>query len=116
LWDDSSPTYFFISDKELIPSGKFTQTTFVTIDYTKNVPEQVITALFNLNIQSLIIEGGKKTLQSFIDSQLWDEARIFTSAQNLGGGTHAPVLRNFKFKSQERIASDTLNYYQYSEE
>lgn len=115
LWDDSIPTYFFISDKESFPNGKFTQTTFVAIDFSKNVPEQIIAALYKLNIQSLIIEGGSKTLQSFIDSQLWDEARVFTSTQNLGGGTKAPVLRNFKLSSQSQIASDTLNYYQYSQ-
>ncbi len=34
-------------------------------------------ALFEKNIQSMIIEGGAKTIQSFIDANLWDEAFVF---------------------------------------
>lgn len=115
LWDDSTPTIFFISDKEPLPSEKFVHTSFVAIDFTLNIAEQIIAELYRLKIQSVIIEGGKKTLQSFIDSQLWDEARIFTSTQNLGSGIKAPVLRNFKLTSQYQIANDTVNLYHFCE-
>ena len=45
------------------------------------------------NIQSLIVEGGAKTLQSFLVQNLWDEIRVETNlALTVGGGTRAPHL------------------------
>jgi diaminohydroxyphosphoribosylaminopyrimidine deaminase/5-amino-6-(5-phosphoribosylamino)uracil reductase len=32
--------------------------------------------LYDHQIQSVIIEGGRQTLQTFIDANLWDEARF----------------------------------------
>jgi diaminohydroxyphosphoribosylaminopyrimidine deaminase/5-amino-6-(5-phosphoribosylamino)uracil reductase len=55
--------------------------------------QQVSDALFQLNIQSVLVEGGAKLLQSFIDEGLWDEARIITNEELLiGSGVAAPVL------------------------
>lgn len=42
--------------------------------------------------QSLMVEGGRLTLQSFIDDGLWDEIRIETSPKTVTGGTLAPQL------------------------
>ena len=45
------------------------------------------------NVQSLIVEGGAKTLQSFLIQDLWDEIRVETNlALTVGGGTRAPHL------------------------
>jgi diaminohydroxyphosphoribosylaminopyrimidine deaminase/5-amino-6-(5-phosphoribosylamino)uracil reductase len=49
-------------------------------------------ALYDYGIQSVIIEGGAKLLQSFIDSMLWDEARIITSPKRMGSGAAAPCI------------------------
>ena len=43
-------------------------------------------------IQSVIIEGGKKTLQKFIESGYWDEARVFTSTKKLKKGISSPNI------------------------
>ena len=44
-------------------------------------------------IQSLIVEGGAKTLQSFIDKDLWDELRVETNlGLTVSDGTHAPQI------------------------
>lgn len=43
-------------------------------------------------ILSVLVEGGAKTLQSFIESGLWDEARVFQSQKKFGSGTLAPTL------------------------
>ena len=45
------------------------------------------------HIQSLIVEGGAQTLQSFIDSDLWDEAFVERSEILLGGGIEAPKMK-----------------------
>jgi len=43
-------------------------------------------------IQSLIVEGGAKTLQSFIDDNLWDELRVETAPFTICKGTRAPQI------------------------
>ncbi len=43
-------------------------------------------------LQSLIVEGGRQTLQSFIDGDIYDELRIETAPRTTGGGTPAPRL------------------------
>ena len=52
----------------------------------------IIHKLYLLNIQSIIVEGGEKTIQSFIDSNLWDEARIFTTKISLTNGIKSPII------------------------
>lgn len=53
---------------------------------------QLMVDLHQQHIQSLMVEGGAKTLQSFIDAGLWDEIRVETSGLLVSGGTKAPVL------------------------
>src|SRR5690606_4222057 len=47
---------------------------YVKVDFSLNIPKQIGEVLFERNIQSLIVEGGAKTLQSFIEADIWDEA------------------------------------------
>ena len=54
--------------------------------------EETIQQLYNLKIQSVIIEGGKNTLEKFIAAGLWDEARILVGNQTWGKGLKAPVI------------------------
>jgi len=49
--------------------------------------------LYKNNIQSVIIEGGTTTLETFINENLWDEARIFKSKIQLNEGVKSPVLK-----------------------
>ena len=63
--------------------------------------------LFEKKIQSLIIEGGKKTLQEFIRNNLWDEARIFTNKKKMNKGLKAPNI-NGKIISEKIIDNDKL--------
>lgn len=50
----------------------------------------ILKDLYGRRIQSLIVEGGAKLLQSFIDQNLWDEARVFRSDTLFGEGIEAP--------------------------
>ena len=56
------------------------------------VPQQICQWLYEQKKQSLIVEGGAYTLQSFIDLGLWDEIRIETAPVTVTGGTKAPCL------------------------
>lgn len=74
-------------------------------------PSAVLDVLHEEGIQSIIIEGGTRTLQRFIDAACWDEARVLTGAVNLGPGVDAPTLDKTQPANTERIDSDLLHTY-----
>lgn len=61
-------------------------------DFERFVPQYILFQLYLQDIQSVIIEGGAHTLNSFIEAGLWDEARVFTGKAVLGQGLKAPCI------------------------
>jgi len=57
-----------------------------------DLAEAALSALYKRNINSVIIEGGAYTLQHFLKTRIWDEARIIQSTRTLGGGLEAPQI------------------------
>ena len=80
------------------------------IDFADNIAKQICDILFENNIISVIIEGGAKTLQTFIDENLWDEARIFTGKISFKQGTKSPNVSE-KLVSETKIKEDILKIY-----
>ncbi|MEB0249424.1 MULTISPECIES: bifunctional diaminohydroxyphosphoribosylaminopyrimidine deaminase/5-amino-6-(5-phosphoribosylamino)uracil reductase RibD [unclassified Mucilaginibacter] len=76
-------------------------------DFDRYVPQYILFQLYLQDIQSVIIEGGAHTLNSFIDAGLWDEARIFTGASVLQTGIKAPMVTVIKI-SEQTIGADNL--------
>jgi diaminohydroxyphosphoribosylaminopyrimidine deaminase/5-amino-6-(5-phosphoribosylamino)uracil reductase len=68
-------------------------TIFEKIDFDKNSIENILAVLYQHQIQSIIIEGGRQTLESFINENIWDEARIFIGKNTFKKGTKAPELQ-----------------------
>ena len=83
---------------------------FKQIDFSKNIASQVCEVLQNQNIQSLIIEGGTQTLQTFINENLWDEARVFTGDVAFGKGVKSPSFKK-QFSQEINIKNDVLKIY-----
>lgn len=54
--------------------------------------EEILNTCYRQQLQTLLVEGGATTLQSFIDAGLWDEIRIETGTSVVDGGTTAPLL------------------------
>ena len=75
--------------------------------FDSNLPFSVLDILYKNDIQSVIIEGGKKTLQTFIDANLWDEARIFKGQNSFKNGTKSPDFKG-NLVSKEAILNDEL--------
>jgi diaminohydroxyphosphoribosylaminopyrimidine deaminase/5-amino-6-(5-phosphoribosylamino)uracil reductase len=74
--------------------------------------QQILDALYKLEIQSIIVEGGAKLLQSFIDENLWDEARVITNQQlTIGNGKDAPVLLKNTLGHTQHVQTDLINTY-----
>ncbi len=86
------------------------QLIYETINPKIDVTQEIITILHKHEIQSVIIEGGAYTLQSFINRGLWDEARVFTGITIFGEGIKAPVLKA-TLKSEKQIMDDSLKIY-----
>ncbi|MDA9312437.1 bifunctional diaminohydroxyphosphoribosylaminopyrimidine deaminase/5-amino-6-(5-phosphoribosylamino)uracil reductase RibD [Vicingaceae bacterium] len=82
----------------------------IKINFENGVPTQVAKVCFDRNITSIIIEGGAKTLQQFIDSNLWDEARVFSAKKTIYKGVNCPTLKG-TLEHSEKLENDTLNIY-----
>ncbi len=80
------------------------------IDFSKDIAPQISTALWEMNLHSVLIEGGSKTLQTFIDAGLWDEARVFTGNTSFKEGIKAPEFSG-KLISSRKIENDHLKIY-----
>lgn len=80
------------------------------IDFAVDLASEICRVLHNHNIQSLIVEGGAKTLQSFIDEGLWDEANVFVGDVFFEEGVKAPVFLG-NIISQRSIEKDILKMY-----
>jgi len=88
LFDRSQPTLCY----NLLRHEEHANLTLVRVN-EEDFLMHVLDDLKRRNIQSVIIEGGARTLQLFIESNSWDEARIFRSQRSFGKGIAAPSLR-----------------------
>lgn len=81
-----------------------------TVNFEENLAQQICDVLYKNDINSVIIEGGSRTLQTFINEDLWDEARVFTGKTNFTDGVNAPIFSG-KLISEEKILNDILKIY-----
>jgi diaminohydroxyphosphoribosylaminopyrimidine deaminase/5-amino-6-(5-phosphoribosylamino)uracil reductase len=107
LFDEAVPTICYNIQKAEVKG---------TLEYVKLRDgfeiKDILEDLYQRNIQSLIIEGGSYLLNKFLASELWDEARVFTSSNKFGGGIAAPVPPTPVSETIE-ILDDTLRIYHY---
>ena len=99
--DDTQETLFLTKNEN---------NTFKNSIFDSNFLEKSLHELYNHNIQAVIIEGGRTTLQSFIDKNLWDEARVFIGNTKFSDGITAPKLSYSPTKSL-RIFEDELKLF-----
>ena len=76
---------------------------YCVINFEENIINQILETLYIKKIQSLIVEGGAKTLNSFIKENLWDEARVFIADKYFKNGINAPVI------NQKPVSKDNIN-------
>lgn len=62
----------------------------ISMDFAKDFEHEMLRVLYEKNIQSVIIEGGAKLLNSLIKLELWDEARVFYADKFFYEGVKAP--------------------------
>jgi diaminohydroxyphosphoribosylaminopyrimidine deaminase/5-amino-6-(5-phosphoribosylamino)uracil reductase len=131
LWNGASPVRVII-DKELrlprslhvfdgstrtiiintIKHEELDNVLYYQVTHDVNLVHQVLNALYQLNILSVLVEGGAKLLQSFIDDGLWDEARVITNEDlSISEGIASPVIENAACVATEKYGSELVRYY-----
>ncbi|MBR5593367.1 MAG: bifunctional diaminohydroxyphosphoribosylaminopyrimidine deaminase/5-amino-6-(5-phosphoribosylamino)uracil reductase RibD [Bacteroidaceae bacterium] len=85
----------------------------IVLDFDKPLLPQILAHLSTRKVNSLLVEGGATLLQSFIDSSLWDEARVeINPSLELGCGVVAPSLGVLSPASRESISgNEILHFY-----
>lgn len=131
LWEGPSPVRLVI-DKELrLPSSlhlfdrsvrtivfntvkheEQDNTLYYQVTNEVNLVHQVVHALYQLRIQSVLVEGGAQLLQSFIDEGIWDEARVIRNTKlKAANGLPAPQLQQAYKTDEQILLSDTIDVY-----
>ena len=73
---------------------------------------QLIDDLYQQGVQSLVVEGGRQTHESFIREGLWDEIRVETGTVTVSDGTRAPQLpADVVFVSRKEYGENIVTSY-----
>ena len=82
----------------------------IKLNFSNDIIPQLLEDLYERKIQSVIVEGGSQLLNGFINTTLWDEARIFTSKNTFEEGIAAPSI-NTQAVFEEDIEGDKVHYF-----
>jgi len=105
LSKEEAPTWVLTNSSEKTAGG----VRYLACGNTSDLKE-VLRRLFEEKVLSILVEGGAHVLRSFIESGIWDEARIITGNKELGRGLSAPKL-SVQQDYSETSATDTIGYY-----
>lgn len=107
LFNEEAPT-LVVTENE---AASFPNANILCTPFNSDLLKSVVSALHEQHIISLLVEGGATLLQSFIDSDLWDEARVFESTSSFGTGVAAPVISAAQAVHTLQIDTDILTTY-----
>lgn len=91
ITNDEAPTFVYTEQVE--EETTVGQTTYIPFEFNANLLPNMVINLRERKINSLLVEGGRQLLQSFIDLGLWDEAYIVIANKEFHDGTPAPVIQ-----------------------
>lgn len=107
LLDGTVPTLVFTERVQAPKPG----VEYVQADFQKPLLPQLLDGLYARGLQSLLVEGGSCTLQSFIDAGLWDEAFVEESPLRLKDGIRAPQIGREKICFYEQHFGRVIRHY-----
>ena len=109
LFDGTTPTVVFTAEHQT-PRREGVE--HVCLDFSQDILPQIMDYLYGREIQSLLVEGGSRLLQSFIDASLWDEVFVERVHRCLKNGVQAPAMpSNICVQAGKRFGSDYLHFY-----
>lgn len=106
VFDNSQETYILNYVKE----GREENNIFIKLNEELPFAKQVLEKLYEQKICSIVIEGGTKTINKFLESNLWDEANVIIGQKTFEKGVKAPEIKN-GLVSVENIGGDILKIY-----
>lgn len=106
VFNEKAPTLYFYGSNGKAPHGVVS----VKLETKATALTQVMEELYQRDIQSVLVEGGARLIQGFIDQQLWDEARVLTGNCTFGGGLAAPKMAREAIAFQ-KVGVDSLSLY-----
>ncbi len=106
LFKPEGKTLIFNSEKE----SEEGSISYVKIDFEREIITQVLNILYRQKILSLVVEGGRKLLESFIDKKMWDETHIFIGDKFFFDGVKAPQFKG-KLLAEETLDADRLKIF-----
>jgi diaminohydroxyphosphoribosylaminopyrimidine deaminase / 5-amino-6-(5-phosphoribosylamino)uracil reductase len=83
---------------------------YIPIDFDHQPLKQVMQILYERKVQSVLVEGGTKLIESFITENCWDEARIFISQKKIHAGVFAPNFSG-NVEQEVQLTNDVLRFY-----
>ena len=112
-WHGTNPRRFIASTAGLPKYLELFSTSAPATVIKHKAPKAIIEELYALGIQSVIIEGGAKTLQAFIDHNLWDEAQQYSSnTVTFNKSVAAPKFTgSYELSSTLSLKDNVLNTY-----
>ena len=110
IYDNSVRTIVF----NRLDTRTIFSTQLIQLDFSQPVIPKILEYAAYENIQSILVEGGAYTIQQFIQANLWDEARVITSATNFNEGLSAPTIA-IQPNSISMLGNDKLEVF-YNEE
>ena len=108
IFSKKATTIIITQVKQKTPQKK--AVVYERICFEKNLAQQICAIAIKHNLQSIIIEGGTKTLQTFIDEDIWDQAFVYTGKINFEKGLKAPIIKA-KLHSKKNIKDTCLSIY-----
>jgi diaminohydroxyphosphoribosylaminopyrimidine deaminase/5-amino-6-(5-phosphoribosylamino)uracil reductase len=131
LWPGKSPTRIVVDEKLRLPDSlklfdgsvptvilngitnlKAGERLFKRIDSGQFDIPGILSAIHSLNIISVLVEGGPKLLQSFINAGAYDEIRIITNhALEIAEGLPSPDFSDATYLRSQIYGTDTIDYY-----
>ncbi len=104
LLDNQIPTLILTEKNSM---KEYENVSYEKIPFDENLAESICSVLYQKGIQSVLVEGGAQTLNTFIAKGLWDEARIITGSQTFGNGIKAPQVSGI-YLSNTNLETDQL--------
>lgn len=87
---------------------------YILLDKGQDVLRAVLDFLYSINIQSVIVEGGRILINEFLGQNLWDEGRVFTGNKTFGKGVQAPEIYSEPAEENE-FSGNVLRIYRNKE-
>lgn len=85
---------------------------YVRLENERPIAAQIAAFCYRAQLQSLLVEGGRQLLTTFIDENLWDQTRVITSTQQLiHQGLAAPELKNSELLREFHLGQDKISYF-----